>query len=284
MSWAVRQKLPCTQKMALLMLAERHNGDSGQCNPSHDRLAEDCGLTRRSVMDQIEKLVAAGYIRIRHRSAGNVKLSNQYVLVFSFGVQEEIKDCPEVVNDVHYPVVKQVHGVVNVVPGVVNVVHQGSEPRSHKPVKEPVKETREKTSAQAPSLFVLPEWINPKHWDTWHSSAKRKKASIEQKQMAVDKLTEWKAAGLDFAGALENSANGGWASLFLPDEKKAVVAAGKGGTPAQVSAVWHESASGVDRKAAELGLAPIGSLESRPVFKARVLASAANPPMNLCLS
>lgn len=40
-----------------------------------------------------------------------------------------------------------------------------------------------------------------------------------------------------------------------------------------VSAVWHESAGGVDAKAAELGLDPIGSLESRPVFKARVMAA-----------
>lgn len=38
MAWAVRQKLPCTQKIVLMMLAERHNKDSGQCNPSHDLL------------------------------------------------------------------------------------------------------------------------------------------------------------------------------------------------------------------------------------------------------
>ncbi|MFC5524030.1 hypothetical protein [Polaromonas jejuensis] len=49
--------------------------------------------------------------------------------------------------------------------------------------------------------------------------------------------------------------------------------------PAQVSDVWHESAAGVDRKAAELGLTPIGSLESRPVFRARVLAAAKKSEM-----
>lgn len=160
MSWAVRQKLPCTQKIVLLMLAERHNKDSGQCNPSHDRLADDCGLTRRSVMEQIAKLEGAGYLRIRHRSSNNVKLPNQYVLVFSFGVQEEIKDFEEVVNDVHHPVVNKVQGVVNHVPLVVNVVHQGSEPRSHKPVIEPVIEPKEKKkSAAAPTIPDVPDEV-----------------------------------------------------------------------------------------------------------------------------
>ena len=41
-----------------------------------------------------------------------------------------------------------------------------------------------------------------------------------------------------------------------------------------VSLVWHESAAGVDAKAEELGLNPIGNLESRPAFKARVMAAA----------
>lgn len=210
MAWAVRQKLPCTQKIVLMMLAERHNQDSGQCNPSHDRLADDCGLTRRSVMDQVAKLAEAGYIRIRHRAANNVKLPNQYVLVFSFGVQAEVKDCAEVANVIHHHVVKQVHHVVN-------HVHQGSEPVAHKPGIEPGIEPKEKKKRVTAPTFVLPEWINESHWDAWHSTAKRKNASPAQKQMAVDKLAAWKAEGIDHAAALENAALAGWQGLFKPD-------------------------------------------------------------------
>lgn len=48
-----------------------------------------------------------------------------------------------------------------------------------------------------------------------------------------------------------------------------------GATVGGVSLVWHESAGGIDAKAEELGLDPIGDLESRPAFKARVMAAEA---------
>jgi hypothetical protein len=67
----------------------------------------------------------------------------------------------------------------------------------------------------------LPGWINQSHWDAWHSCDKRKKTSDRQKQMAVEKLGQWREAGIDYAAALENAAIGGWQGLFKPDDKKA---------------------------------------------------------------
>jgi len=71
---------------------------------------------------------------------------------------------------------------------------------------------------EATPPFVLPDWINAKHWDTWHSTPKRKKATTAQKQMAVDKLDAWRMANEDYAGALENAAIGGNQGLFLPNK------------------------------------------------------------------
>ena len=71
----------------------------------------------------------------------------------------------------------------------------------------------------APIGFTPPNWINLQHWQAWHSSPKRKKATNDQKQMAVDKLDAWRQNGEDFAGALENAAVGGYQGLFLPDKK-----------------------------------------------------------------
>lgn len=80
--------------------------------------------------------------------------------------------------------------------------------------EEPKKATRKRA---APSSFELPDWINRQHWEAWHSCPKRKKATDAQKQMAVDKLAEWRAAGIDHAAALENAAIAGWQGLFKPD-------------------------------------------------------------------
>jgi uncharacterized protein YdaU (DUF1376 family) len=74
------------------------------------------------------------------------------------------------------------------------------------------------SSAKAPP-FVLPNWINVENWNAWHAGAKRKKATPEQKQVAVNILTKWRDAGQDHAGALENAAAGGYQGLFLPDGK-----------------------------------------------------------------
>lgn len=80
--------------------------------------------------------------------------------------------------------------------------------------------------AEATPPFVLPDWINAQHWDTWHSTPKRKKATPAQKQMAVDKLDAWRKANEDYAGALENAAIGGNQGLFLPN-KPATQASGE---------------------------------------------------------
>lgn len=71
------------------------------------------------------------------------------------------------------------------------------------------------------TVFVLPDWIDAKHWAVWHSCPKRKKANNDQKQMAVDKLAAWRAQGFDHAGALENAAIGGNQGLFLPNRPSA---------------------------------------------------------------
>lgn len=169
-AWAARQRVTSTQKLVLLMLAERHNKDTGQCRPSHDTLADDCGLTRRSVIDQIGRLADAGYITVLARANGNVKLPNQYLLNFHFGVQAKPKapdhDPYLVVNDVHHPSEPGSPGVVNDVPEVVNDVHQGSERRAHEPGIQPgiePKSRKKRASAPAaqPAELDFSSWPSP---------------------------------------------------------------------------------------------------------------------------
>ncbi len=80
MSWAVKQKLPALHKIVLLMLADRTNKDTGRCDPSITRLADDCGMSERSTRNAIRELEKLGLIETIHRSNEGVNLPNHYRL------------------------------------------------------------------------------------------------------------------------------------------------------------------------------------------------------------
>ncbi|WP_080484251.1 MULTISPECIES: helix-turn-helix domain-containing protein [Burkholderia cepacia complex] len=80
MTWAVEQDLPALQKLVLLMLANCCNAHTGRCDPSHDRLAKECGMSRDSVRRAIAELEKCGLIEIRRQTQNGVNLPNQYLL------------------------------------------------------------------------------------------------------------------------------------------------------------------------------------------------------------
>ena len=80
MAWAVVQKLPCKEKMVLLMLANHCNSHTGQCNPSLTLLADECGLSRDSVIRAIKKLESLELLMIDRKKAGSANLPNHYLL------------------------------------------------------------------------------------------------------------------------------------------------------------------------------------------------------------
>jgi hypothetical protein len=80
MTWAANQKLPAMQKIVLLMLANRTSSDNKTCYPSHDTLAEDCGMTKRSVIRQIAKLEQGGFLTVFRETKNGVKQVNNYQL------------------------------------------------------------------------------------------------------------------------------------------------------------------------------------------------------------
>lgn len=81
--WAFQQKLPALQKLVLIVLADRHNGDSGRCDPSLNKVAEDCGMSKDSVRDAIKALQEKGLIVAHQRFDGSVQLTNFYTFDFS---------------------------------------------------------------------------------------------------------------------------------------------------------------------------------------------------------
>ncbi|MFT4068949.1 helix-turn-helix domain-containing protein [Paraburkholderia sp.] len=80
MTWAVEQELPALQKLVLLMLANCTNQHTGRCDPSHERLAKECGMSRDSVKRAISELAEKGLVEIRRQANNGVNLPNQYTL------------------------------------------------------------------------------------------------------------------------------------------------------------------------------------------------------------
>ena len=90
LSWAAKQNIKSVQKLTLMMLANRHNADTGQCNPSHTLLAKDCGLSDSGVRKAVRELAKLGLIKIISLSKNGVKLPNQYVLNTHLNITEQV--------------------------------------------------------------------------------------------------------------------------------------------------------------------------------------------------
>jgi hypothetical protein len=84
MTWAVEKKCASAgQKLVLLMLANCANHQTGQCNPSHKNLAEECSMGISTLKGHIAALEKAGFLKVIHKAIDGVSLPNQYLLNLS---------------------------------------------------------------------------------------------------------------------------------------------------------------------------------------------------------
>lgn len=90
--WAanVRGLKPAT-KIVLIQLSERHNKDTGLCNPSIRQLADDCEMDRTTVMRHIEILIALGLLsRSTSGKEDGGRANNEYELHMPKPVQTDV--------------------------------------------------------------------------------------------------------------------------------------------------------------------------------------------------
>lgn len=95
MSWAIKVKgLPIATKAVLMILAESHNGETGQCNPSIAYLQEITGLKDRALQIHMKALEAAGLLdrEYVHYGRGKGCSVGQYTL--KIGILGAVKSTP----------------------------------------------------------------------------------------------------------------------------------------------------------------------------------------------
>lgn len=78
--WVMKQSLPAMQKCVLTSLANHLNHKSGLCCPSLTTLAKGSGMSKRSVVNQIDKLEKGNYITVTRETKNKTKLVNKYSL------------------------------------------------------------------------------------------------------------------------------------------------------------------------------------------------------------
>lgn len=127
------------RKLVLIKLADNAN-DQGECWPSYQYIADQCEISKRSVINHIDALIKSGLLRKEVRKGGaKGNVSNIYVIHFG-----SAGESLEVVREIHHPsagdsleVVQEIHPPSA---GDAPPPSAGDAPRtSHslEPVKEP---------------------------------------------------------------------------------------------------------------------------------------------------
>lgn len=72
---------PASKKLVLLCLANMHNGQTGQLNPSVARVAKSCGISEKQARRQIHDLEADGIVRVvGNHNGGSQHATKRYSL------------------------------------------------------------------------------------------------------------------------------------------------------------------------------------------------------------
>ena len=83
MNWAVDAEVKGSHKLVLMLLAEAHNGHTGQCFPSHAWIQKHGGLSESTVAACMKDLEDWGFLERNTQRLGRGKGSRtDYVLNF----------------------------------------------------------------------------------------------------------------------------------------------------------------------------------------------------------
>jgi hypothetical protein len=165
------------RKLVLLKLADNAN-DQGECWPSYNYIAEQCEMSRRSVMDHVKKLEKSGFLRREYRKGVKGNSSNVFHLDFdeNTGLGGESTALP--------PSESAALGSESAALPLVNLLHP--EPVTLEPVNESLKDVVT-TSKKSPLDFSKwPSLPSEQVFKDWLAIRKQKKAKLTQ--TAINRL------------------------------------------------------------------------------------------------
>ncbi|ENU8988226.1 helix-turn-helix domain-containing protein, partial [Salmonella enterica] len=115
------------RKLVLLKLADNAS-DQGECWPSYQYIADQCEISKRSVMNHIDELCKSGLLKKVFRKGPKGNATNVYILTIP-GAGDSLPgagDSPGVVQEIHQGSAGDSLPGAGDSPGVVQEIHQGS--------------------------------------------------------------------------------------------------------------------------------------------------------------
>ncbi|WP_434927181.1 helix-turn-helix domain-containing protein [Shewanella sp. HL-SH2] len=164
------------RKLVLLKLADNAN-DQGECWPSYSYIAEQCEMSRRSVMDHVKELETSGFLRREYRKGVKGNSSNVFHLNFD---EKRSLGSESVALGGESPALPSESPALP----LVNLLHP--EPVTLEPVNESLKDLVTTSKKSALDFSKWPALPGKQVFKDWLAVRQQKKAKLTQ--TAINRL------------------------------------------------------------------------------------------------
>jgi biotin operon repressor len=204
-----RQIGTLAQNAVMVLLADKASDDGTGIWASKQRMADELGTTKQTVITTIKALIAAGLLR----EAGRRQSPNGYTVEYEINV-----------NALHALPLVPSHRSSSLTGQPASPVKQGDptgKAARPKPSKTPLRDladAKSKRASKSVSDFTVPGWMPAEAWAAFLDMRNRKGAwpSPGAVDLIVDKLERWKAQGHDPGEILNTSTMNNWTGVFEP--------------------------------------------------------------------
>lgn len=188
------------KKLVLLKLADCAS-DTGECFPSYQHIADQCEISRRSVMKYVDELESMGFLWVENRKNGKQNHTNVYHLTISKGAKNGSEPHSLGGGEPRSPITSNSFEPVN----ETCIAHEAQHKRAA--VAKP-----KKTDTHSADLAALENMgVETQLAKDWLQTRKEKRAgSLTQTVMAALQR-EAEKAGLTVPQAVQVAAERGWA-------------------------------------------------------------------------
>ena len=248
-NWALTSTIKhSSAKFVLVVMANCADSGTWEAWPSVAHLAEATGQDRKTVLENIKRLIALGVIS----DTGARKGATKQVPIYRLNSTEKgavkpnstengtVPNFPANSPEIPY---KESRFSAETVPKTGH----GTQRNPQGTIKEPKKNARAKPEPD--DAFVLPDWVPALAWDGYIEmrKGKRKPPTAYAIKLVIADLAKLHAKGHDIAGVLNASIKNGWTDVYEPKSSQPARASPPYQTATEKAKSWADRITGKTR-------------------------------------